>query len=161
MATQVQRQAARKQVEDLRAERARTERTRTERNEAIKRKLKADQQRVEDAEVVDIPSGRRVLIGTVLGIAAGVGVGYGVSAVMAYAVAAATIYTASTFLATLIWVIGFILAVYAGLKTASSVFGYVISKQDIEHVALIKTSASNLRDRVRGMWNSDAEVVEA
>lgn len=151
MATQAQRQAARKQVEDLR----------TERNEAIKRKLKAEQQRAEDAEIIEVPTGRRVLIGTVLGIAAGVGVGYGVSAVMAYAVAAATIYTASTFLATLIWVIGFILAVYAGLKTASTVFGYVISEKDREHVKLIKSGASNLRDRVRSMWGNDEQVVEA
>lgn len=153
MATQAQRAAARNEVNNIRASR----------NAEAQRKLKAEQQRIDDVESVEdaLPSGRRVLIGTVLGIAAGVGVGYGVSAVMAYAVAAATIYTASTFLATLIWVIGFILAVYAGLKTASSVFGYVISKQDVEHVALIKTSASNLRDRVRGMWNSDAEVVEA
>lgn len=153
MATQAQRAAARNEVNNIRAQR----------NADAQRKLKAEQQRIDDVDSIEdaLPSGRRVLIGTVLGIAAGVGVGYGVSAVMAYAVAAATIYTASTFLATLIWVIGFILAVYAGLKTASSVFGYVISKQDLEHVALIKTSASNLRDRVRGMWNSDAEVVEA
>lgn len=154
MATQAQRAAARNEVNNIRASR----------NAEAQRKLKAEQQRInDDVESVEdaLPSGRRVLIGTVLGIAAGVGVGYGVSAVMAYAVAAATIYTASTFLATLIWVIGFILAVYAGLKTASSVFGYVISKQDLEHVALIKSGASNLRDRVRGMWNNDAQVVEA
>lgn len=149
MATQAQRIAARKQVEDLRAER----------NDEVKRKLKAEQQHIDDNDVYiedALPSGRRVLIGTVLGIASGVGVGYGVSAVMAYAVAAATIYTASSFLATLIWVIGFILAVYAGLKTASSVFGYVISSKDREHFAMIKDSASSLGERVRGMWNNDA-----
>lgn len=151
MATQAQRIAARQQVEDLRASR----------NAEVKRKLKTEQQHIDDVQIEDaLPSGRRVLIGTVLGIASGVGVGYGVSAVMAYAVAAATIYTASSFLATLIWVIGFILAVYAGLKTASSVFGYVISSKDREHFAMIKDGASSLSERVRGMWNN-ADTVEA
>lgn len=151
MATRAQLNTARQQVEDLRAKRA---------NDEAKAKLRARAAKAADTNVVEddettMPSGRRVLIGTVLGVASGVGAGYGVSALMAYAVAAATIYTASTFLATLIWVIGCVLAIYAGLKTASTVFGYVVTAKDREHAAMLRTGASNLRDRVRGMWNNE------
>lgn len=151
MATQAQRIAARKQVEDIRAKRVKVD--------AAKTKFRTGKgPTVKEVEEIgdEMPSGRRVLIGTVLGVAAGVGAGYGVSVLASYAVAAAVLYTASSFLAALIWVLGALLAVYLGVKSASVVFGYVVTSKDREHFQIASDSLGRLRDRMTSMWNNEA-----
>lgn len=99
---------------------------------------------------VDI-SNRRILAGWVLGVAAGALTGVAFSSMVDYVVLAAITYTGSMFLATMIYVIGIILAVYAGIRAFNSVFGYIVSAQCTRHLA-IATAATQ---RVLSVFNRD------
>lgn len=135
-----------------------TQRTRRTNADVLKQLREQKVEELKDAGVdindVNMDS-RRMLIGTVLGIVAGTTTFAGISTLATYAIASLVIVSASAFLSTLIYILGMVLAVYMGLKAASTVFAYVITEKDVEHWALFKGQVLRSREKITSMWRRE------
>jgi hypothetical protein len=75
----------------------------------------------------EMPSVKRVLVGTVLGIAAAGATGYGIGTLLAYALAGITTLTATAWIAFVLSALAWIIAIYAGWKLGGYVGGKVFA----------------------------------
>lgn len=104
-----------------------------------------------------LPSATRVIVGAILGLAAGGAVGYGVGTLMAYALAGIATLTGSALMAfalsALVWVLG----IYAGWKLSGWIGGKVFSS-----VVLPEGLAARCYDSLAGaVSGTKAAVVDS
>lgn len=101
------------------------------------------QQRMLDAAAVltegfELPSWKRTLIATIMGLAAAGGVGYLLGTIGGMLIVGAVALTGMMWLGWLIYAITIIISMWVGAKTASRVFGYIADARIDEHATVVK-----------------------
>ncbi len=76
---------------------------------------------------IELPSARRVLVGFVLGLMSSCAVGYGIGMLLSYALAGIIVLTSTPWIAFVLSVLAWVLAIYAAWKVAGYVGGKVFS----------------------------------
>lgn len=91
------------------------------------------------AERIGASSPRRYIAGMVLSLTASIGTGYLASQVVGMLVSATVMATSSAFLATMVLVLGLVLAMYASWRVGGAVFEYVVTKRVDAHINKCKS----------------------
>jgi hypothetical protein len=94
-----------------------------------------------------VSSWKRATVAFISSLAAAGAVGYGVAAVTEVAMISALLLTGSGFVAFMVWLLGCLVAVYAGLKISGKVARYIIDEQ-------IDRDLARARDVVVGVKES-------
>ncbi|HEY4721061.1 MAG TPA: hypothetical protein VII92_04395 [Anaerolineae bacterium] len=115
---------------------------------------------------VELPSAKRVLVGFILGIATAASVGYGIGMLLAYALAGIMLLTSTAWIAFVLSVLAWIIAIYAGWKVGGYVGGKVFASVVMpdglaaRSVASVSDAASNMKAKIGG-WFTTKEVEAA
>lgn len=165
-----QEQAAVKAAQQVELKRMRAEKTAKTRSENKKAKAVVHAQpEVLHANIEDLMSGfempsvKRVLIGTVLGIAAAGATGYGIGTLLAYALAGIMTLTATAWVAFVLSVLAWAIALYAGWKLGGYVGGKVFASVVLPEglasrsYASVVDAMSGAKQRAVGLFSIDKE----
>lgn len=111
----------------------------------------------------EMPSVKRVLIGTVLGIAAAGATGYGIGTLLAYALAGIMALTATAWVAFVLSALAWIIAIYAGWKLGGYVGGKVFASVVLPEglasrsYASVVNAVTGAKQRAVGLFSVDKE----
>lgn len=97
-----------------------------------------------------LPTWKRTLVATVLSMLSAFGAGYLIGQVTGMLMIGALAVTGSSFLAWTVFVLGCVVAMYAGMKIAGKVATYVMTEQIDRDIASARDSVVNASRRVAG-----------
>lgn len=97
-----------------------------------------------DAETqYDRASSQRKLVAWVLGITAAIGSSYVLGSCVEALTSLAFALSGSAFLSMMVYIVGLVITVYAGMNAFASVFGYVVSDDCVRHIAMAQDKVNS------------------
>lgn len=108
-----------------------------------------------------VPTTRRLIAAYVVGFALAAGVGYLMSHIISWAMIGAALLTGSELLVLLVYVIGMILAVFAGMRAFKAGFEYVADEKIDAHYNLVKAWAGMKWQQTKSLFEAKPVAVAA
>jgi hypothetical protein len=94
------------------------------------------------AEASGAPSRNRLILGWFVSTFGAMLIGYGLGTLLSYAIIGALVLTGSAFLATMIYVLGMVAAIYASWNAGQWISNYIVTKEIDADYARVKLAAA-------------------